>query len=138
MSVLRSGLSGLNAPQREAASHINGPLLILAGAGTGKTRVVTTRIAYMVAEGIAPEDILAVTFTNKAANEMRERVGQMIKKQQAKKVTVSTFHSLCVRVLRRDIDKLGFKKNFGIYASADQLGLIRKIVTRKGGKNAGI
>ncbi|MFT5465210.1 MAG: DNA helicase-2/ATP-dependent DNA helicase PcrA [Verrucomicrobiales bacterium] len=138
MSVNRSGLSGLNEAQSEAVRHLHGPLLILAGAGTGKTRVITTRIAWMIAEGVPPSQILAVTFTNKAANEMRERAGGLISKKQARAVTVSTFHSLCVRILRSDIDRLGFKKTFGIYAGGDQLGLIRKIVTRKGGKNAGI
>lgn len=138
MSIRREGLTGLNEPQSDAVRHVRGPLLILAGAGTGKTRVITTRIAWMIAEGIPASDILAVTFTNKAANEMRERVSEMVSKKQGKEITLSTFHSLCVRILRRHIDRLGFKKNFGIYASADQLGLIRKIVTRKGGKNAGI
>lgn len=130
------GLNGLNEPQRMAARHTQGPLLILAGAGTGKTRVITTRIAYMIANRILPENILAVTFTNKAASEMRERVGHMIKAADAKKVTVSTFHSLCVKILRQNIDRLGYKKNFGIYSGADQLGLVRKLVVKRGGKNA--
>ena len=132
------GLQGLNEPQRTAASHIDGPLLILAGAGTGKTRVVTTRIAYMIAHEVAAKNILAVTFTNKAATEMRERVGSMISKEDGKAVTVSTFHSLCVRILRKNIDRLGYKKNFGIYSGADQLGLVRKIIARKGGKDSGL
>jgi superfamily I DNA/RNA helicase len=130
------GLNGLNEPQRAAARHTKGPLLILAGAGTGKTRVITTRIAHMIARGIPSENILAVTFTNKAASEMRERVGHMIKAEDAKKVTVSTFHSLCVKILRQNIDRLGYKKNFGIYSGADQLGLVRKLVVKRGGKNA--
>lgn len=138
MSVFRSGLSGLNAPQLEAVRHIDGPLLILAGAGTGKTRAITTRIAYMIGEGVPAENVLAVTFTNKAASEMRERAGALVSKKEAKAVTISTFHSLCVKILRRDIDKLGYKQNFGIYASSDQLGLVRKIVNRKGGKDAGL
>jgi len=111
-------------------------VLILAGAGTGKTRVITMRIAYMIANGIRAENILAVTFTNKAASEMRERVGGLISAQDAKKVTVSTFHSLCVKILRQNIDRLGYKKNFGIYSGADQLGLVRKLVVKREGKNA--
>jgi len=129
------GLSGLNEPQREAVRQIHGPVLILAGAGTGKTKVITTRTAYMIAQDIKAENILAVTFTNKAANEMRERVSHMVTKADAKALTISTFHSLCVRILRKNIDKLGYKKNFGIYAGADQIGLVRKIIARLGGKN---
>ena len=132
------GLNGLNEPQRAAARQTDGPVLILAGAGTGKTRVITTRIAYMIANGIRAENILAVTFTNKAASEMRERVGHMISAENAKKVTVSTFHSLCVKILRQNIDRLGYKKTFGIYSGADQLGLVRKLVVKRGGKNAEI
>lgn len=132
------GLQGLNGPQREAVRHMEGPLLILAGAGTGKTRVITTRIAHLIAQGVPADQILAVTFTNKAASEMRERVAGQIPKQQAREVTISTFHSLCVRILRRDIDKLGYKKNFSIYAAADQLGLVRKLVIQQGGKESGL
>jgi superfamily I DNA/RNA helicase len=132
------GLLGLNEPQRSAVRQIDGPVLILAGAGTGKTRVITTRIAYMIANGIKADNILAVTFTNKAAAEMRERAASMIRAEDAKKVTISTFHSLCVKILRRDIDRLGYKKTFGIYSGADQLGLVRKLVVKRGGKNAEI
>ena len=89
--------------------------MILAGAGTGKTRTVTARIAHMVSTGICPSRILALTFTNKAANEMRERVAGMVSKDQAKKITLCTFHSLCVRILRKSIDRLGYKRNFTIY-----------------------
>ena len=95
MKYSKKGLLALNPPQRAAAEQIHGPVLILAGAGTGKTRVITTRIAGMVFDGIPPEQILAVTFTNKAANEMRERVGTMIDPELAERVTISTFHSLC-------------------------------------------
>ena len=128
------GLHGLNEPQRAAARQVEGAVLILAGAGTGKTRVITTRIAYMLSQDIRAENVLAVTFTNKAASEMRERVAGMVSEEDAKAVTISTFHSLCVRILRRDIDRLGYKKNFGIYAGADQLGLVRKLIARMGGK----
>ncbi len=128
-------LSDLNPAQRAAAEQIRGPVLILAGAGTGKTRTVTARVAHMIAEGVPAAQILAVTFTNKAANEMRERVGGMLRKDDAKKVTVCTFHSLCVRILRVSIDRLGYKKNFTIYTGSDQTGLVRKIITRKAGKD---
>ncbi|MFT5413604.1 MAG: DNA helicase-2/ATP-dependent DNA helicase PcrA [Verrucomicrobiales bacterium] len=103
---------------------------MLAGAGTGKTRVVTSRIAHMIDEGIKPDSILAVTFTNKAATEMRERVAGVVKKVHAELVTVSTFHSLCVKILRTSIVRLGYRKNFSIYTGSDQMGLIRKILAK--------
>ncbi len=123
-------LFDLNPEQEKAVRITDGPLLILAGAGTGKTRVITMRVAFLIAEGIDPSSILAVTFTNKAANEMRERLAAMVEKEKAKKVTMSTFHALCVRVLRSGIDRLGYKHNFSIYDEGDQLGLIKKIITR--------
>ncbi|MGV3533443.1 MAG: ATP-dependent helicase [Chthoniobacteraceae bacterium] len=123
-------LFDLNPEQEQAVRTTDGSLLILAGAGTGKTRVITMRIAYMIANGIHPGSILAVTFTNKAASEMRERLGGLVEKDQAKKVTVSTFHALCVRILRSGIDRLGYKTNFSIYDEGDQMGLIKKIITR--------
>lgn len=128
-------LSSLNAAQRDAVSAINGPVLILAGAGTGKTRTVTCRIANMLKCGIKPENILAVTFTNKAASEMRERVCAMVAKSAGELITVCTFHSLCVRVLREGIEKLGYKKNFSIYSGQDQIGMIKQLIVRKGGKD---
>ena len=109
---------------------IDGPLLILAGAGSGKTRVITMRTAFMLSQGIAADSILAVTFTNKAAKEMRERLAGLVEESEAKKVTMSTFHALCVRILRQDIEALGYKKNFSIYDEGDQMGLIKKIITR--------
>ena len=128
--MARFRLSDLNQAQRTAATTTEGPLLILAGAGTGKTRVITTRVAYLIAQGTDPAHILAVTFTNKAATEMRERLARMIDAADAKKVTMSTFHALCLRVLRSGIDRLGYKHNFSIYDEGDQLGLIKKIITR--------
>ncbi len=125
--------SSLNPAQSEAVNALDGPVLILAGAGTGKTRTVTCRISHMVDRGIAPENILAVTFTNKAASEMRERVGDMVSKKAGKEITVCTFHSLCVRILRTGIDRLGYKDNFTIYTGNDQTGLIKQIIVRKGG-----
>jgi len=130
----KQGFLALNPPQRAAAERIHGPVLILAGAGTGKTRVITTRIAGMVYGDIPPHQILAVTFTNKAANEMRERVGTMVDPELAEKVTISTFHSLCVRILRTCIERLGYKKSFTIYTQSDQIGLLRRIIVRKAGK----
>ncbi len=120
----------LNPAQREAVHTIQGPVLILAGAGTGKTRVITARIAHLVRSGVPPTAILAVTFTNKAANEMRARAAKVVGSEKVKDVTISTFHALCVRMLRGGIERLGYKRNFTIYDEADQFGLIKKIITR--------
>jgi DNA helicase II / ATP-dependent DNA helicase PcrA len=128
-------LFDLNPQQLEAVTTTQGPVLILAGAGTGKTRVITMRITYLLHEGVSPDAILAVTFTNKAANEMRERVGTMVERPKAKRLTICTFHALCVRILRQDIERLGYKTNFAIYDEGDQLGLIRKIISRISAKN---
>ena len=127
--------SSLNDAQRDAVNSLDGPVLILAGAGTGKTRTVTCRISNMLEKGISPSNILAVTFTNKSAVEMRERVSGMVDKKAAKDLTVCTFHSLCVRILREGIEKLGYKKNFTIYAGSDQVGLMKQLIVRKGGKD---
>src|SRR3984893_4083370 len=125
-----ASLFDLNPQQLEAVKTTRGPVLILAGAGTGKTRVITARIVYLLSEGVAEDKILAVTFTNKAANEMRTRVGAMRERVKGSKLTICTFHALCVRILRQDIEKLGDKTNFSIYDESDQLGLIRKIIPR--------
>ena len=123
----------LNQAQRQAVAALDGPVMILAGAGTGKTRTVTCRIAHMLEKKIPPAEILAVTFTNKAASEMRERIGGMVSKKAAEAMTVCTFHSLCVRLLRGGIDKLGYKKNFSICSHSDQVGLMKQLLVRKGG-----
>jgi len=123
-------LFDLNPQQLKAVTTTNGPVLILAGAGTGKTRVIIARISCLLHQGIEPERILAVTFTNKAANEMRERVSSMIERANSRKLTICTFHALCVRILRADIDKLGYTTNFAIYDEADQFDLIRRIISR--------
>lgn len=123
-------LFDLNPEQYRAATHPEGALLILAGAGTGKTRVLTARIAWLVSQGVDPHTILAVTFTNKAAREMRERVSSMLTKEQARAMTLCTFHSLCVRMLRRDAIHLGYKENFSIMDDSDQMGLIKKLAAR--------
>ena len=142
-------LSSLNPQQRQAVETIRGPVLILAGAGTGKTRVITVRIAHMVDKGISPGNILGVTFTNKAAREMHERVMKLIPKRGGgqrsemrshgadsrpansdARPTICTFHSLCVRILRQHIEKLGYKRNFVIYDESEQIGAIKKILAR--------
>ena len=121
-------LSQLNLPQREAVESTEGPLLILAGAGSGKTRVLTTRIAYLIYEKrVAPWNILAITFTNKAAQEMRERIVALAG-QDGEKVWASTFHSTCVRILRNEINYIGYDTNFVIYDDADQQTLIKMIL----------
>jgi superfamily I DNA/RNA helicase len=142
-------LSTLNPQQRLAVETIHGPVLILAGAGTGKTRVITFRVAQMVARGIAPGHILGVTFTNKAAREMQERVAKLLPrkgrspKSEARshgtgsqplphdaQPTICTFHSLCVRILRQHIETLGYKRNFVIYDESEQLGAVKKILAQ--------
>ena len=123
-------LDALNEPQRQAVMATNGPLLILAGAGSGKTRVLTHRTAYLIEEcGVNPYNIMAITFTNKAAGEMRERIDQMVG-YGSESIWVCTFHSTCVRILRRYIDRLGFGTNFTIYDSDDQKTLMKDICKR--------
>ncbi|MBB6632506.1 DNA helicase PcrA [Cohnella thailandensis] len=118
----------LNPKQKEAAVTTEGPLLIMAGAGSGKTRVLTHRIAYIIAKRLAaPWSILAITFTNKAAREMQERVSKLVG-PSGRDIWVSTFHSMCVRILRRDIERIGFTSNFSILDSSDQLSVIRTIM----------
>ncbi|MGL5616754.1 MAG: UvrD-helicase domain-containing protein [Sarcina sp.] len=118
----------LNKEQFEAATTVDGQVLILAGAGSGKTRVLTHRIAYMLEDkGVNPYNILAITFTNKAAAEMRERV-KLLVGEQADRMWISTFHSTCVRILRREIEKLGYKKDFTIYDSSDQKTVVKHVV----------
>ena len=137
-------LSSLNPEQRAAVQHTDGPLLILAGAGSGKTRVIAHRIAFLIAErGVAPWNILAVTFTNKAAQEMRQRVQRLLRDQQLSSMPlVSTFHSLCVRILRQDIEKLNEKytRTFTIYDQDDSLRLIKNAIKDLGydEKNLGL
>lgn len=119
-------LTGLNPEQAEAVRTLEGPVLVLAGAGTGKTRVITCRIAYMLSRGIMPEHILGLTFTNKAAAEMRERLASMIDPKLAEKVTLGTFHSFCIRLLRRNITKLGYLPSFTIADESDQQGIFKQ------------
>ena len=118
----------LNKEQYEGAVTVNGPVLILAGAGSGKTRVLTHRMAHMIEDlNIFPYKILAITFTNKAAREMKERVVSLIG-EKAEDMWISTFHSTCVRILRREIEKIGYKKNFTIYDSSDQKTLLKECI----------
>jgi len=120
-------LTGLNPPQEEAVQCSDGPLLILAGAGSGKTRALTRRVAWLIREhGVAPWQILAVTFTNKAAGEMRERVGELLGSSEG--LWVSTFHSACVRILRQDISRLGYDSHFSIYDDQDQERLLKQVL----------
>ena len=120
-------LNGLNKEQREAVMHIDGPMLVLAGAGSGKTRVLTNRIAYLIENGVEPFNILAITFTNKAAKEMKERVSKLIG-TQASSIQISTFHSLGLRLLKENYSKLGYKSNFVILDSDDTLTVVKKIM----------
>lgn len=124
-------LNGLNPEQQKAVKTTDGPLLIMAGAGSGKTRVLTHRIGYlMVEKGVNPYNILAITFTNKAAREMRERIQKMMG-GAADEIWISTFHSMCVRILRRDIDRMGFNRNFTILDTTDQQSVIKAILKEK-------
>src|SRR5438067_1531787 len=119
-------LESLNPEQREAVLHIKGPLLILAGAGSGKTRVITSRVAYLVGDGHAqPHEVLAVTFTNKAAEEMRARVESLVG-SDCSRMWVSTFHSMCARLLRREAPAIGLSRDFVIYDSSDQLTVVKQ------------
>src|SRR5438093_3068763 len=121
--VMSDLLAGLNPVQREAVVHDHGPLLIVAGAGSGKTRVLTHRIAHLVETGVPPFEILAITFTNKAADEMKRRVGALVG-PVAERMWVSTFHSACVRILRSHATRLGYRSSFTIYDQADALRLV--------------
>src|SRR5699024_11305000 len=113
-------LARLNERQKEAVKTTEGPLLIMAGAGSGKTRVLTHRIAYLIDEkAVSPRNILAITFTNKAAREMKDRVRNLVG-TESEAMWVSTFHSMCVRILRRDIERIGYSRNFTIIDSSDQ------------------
>ena len=121
-------LSGLNKEQFEAVTHVDGPLLVIAGAGSGKTRVLTHRIAYLIAEcGIRPWNIIAITFTNKAAKEMKTRIEGLVG-ETANDIWVGTFHSMCVRILRKEISKLGFTRDFVIYDTADTKVVIKECI----------
>ncbi len=126
-------LATLNTPQREAVTHMSGPLLVLAGAGSGKTRVITYRIVQLIEKGVDPKHIAALTFTNKAAGEMRERVAELLgNPSQANKLTMGTFHSLGLQILKAERKALGYPRGFVIYDTSDQLGVLREILRRLG------
>ena len=116
----------LNNKQREAVTHIDGPMLVLAGAGSGKTKVLTSRIAYLIENGVNPQNILAITFTNKAATEMRERVAKLV--YGAYKIQISTFHSFGLKIIKENASVLGYDKNFTIVDSDDVLTIIKKLM----------
>src|SRR3954463_9886051 len=122
-------LDELNEPQREAVTHLNGPLMIVAGAGSGKTKVLTTRITHLMAEHkIDSFNILALTFTNKAAAEMKERVERILGNTEARNLYIGTFHSVFARILRAEASKLGYPSNFTIYDTDDAKSIIKEIV----------
>ena len=121
-------LNGLNNMQQQAVLTTDGPLLVLAGAGSGKTTVLTRRIAYILSQHKArPWEILAITFTNKAAKEMQDRITALVP-DSAEDMWIKTFHSACLRILRRDIDRLGYTSNFNIYDTADQKRLVKECI----------
>jgi len=120
-------LSGLNTPQREAVLHINGPLMIVAGAGSGKTKVLTTRIAHLMANGVDAFHILALTFTNKAAKEMKERIEQILGNSEARNLYIGTFHSVFARILRGEAYRLGYPSNFTIYDTDDSKAVVKTV-----------
>ncbi|MBI3458611.1 MAG: UvrD-helicase domain-containing protein [Candidatus Rokubacteria bacterium] len=131
----RSGeaiLAGLNPAQRDAVLHTEGPLLVLAGAGSGKTRVIAHRIAYLIARGVDPRRLLAVTFTNKAAGEMAQRVEALLTGWGVRTPLVATFHAACVRILRAEIHHLGYPRSFLIYDEDDRLGVVREVCREQG------
>ena len=120
-------LSNLNKQQEIAVKHIDGPMLVLAGAGSGKTKVLTSRIAYLIENGVSPDNILAITFTNKAAKEMKDRVIKLIG-MDAKSIQISTFHSLGLKLIKENYARLGYKSNFVILDSDDTLTVVKKLM----------
>src|SRR5713226_7412250 len=127
-------LDDLNPKQREAVLATEGPVLALAGAGTGKTRVITYRIAYLIEQGAPPAALLGVTFTNKAADQMKERVAQLLARlgRGAGETWISTFHSFCARLLRREAPRLGLRRDFAIYDEEDQAAAVKLALSQLG------
>ena len=131
---MNSLVANMNDEQSEAVRTTEGPLLIMAGAGSGKTRVLTHRIAYLLNEkGVSPYNILAITFTNKAAKEMKQRVEQLVG-EEASVIWMSTFHSMCVKILRRDADRIGIERNFTIIDPTDQKSVIKDVLKNEKSK----
>src|SRR3954466_7658054 len=125
-------LSELNDRQKEAVLHMDGPLMIIAGAGSGKTKVLTTRITHLMANGVDAFNILALTFTNKAAAEMKERVEKILGNNEARNLYIGTFHSVFARILRAEADKLGYPRNFTIYDTDDARSVVKTVVNELG------
>src|SRR6186713_3254252 len=125
---MRDYISELNERQREAVLHKDGPIMIVAGAGSGKTKVLTTRIAHLMAQGVDAFNILALTFTNKAAKEMKERIERTLGNSNARNLYIGTFHSVFARILRGEAHHLGYPNNFTIYDTDDAKGIIKSIV----------
>ncbi len=121
-------LKNLNPAQREAVVAVEGPILIIAGAGSGKTRVLTHKIAYLIDIGIPPQNILALTFTNKAAQVMKERIASLVNPEASKRIWAGTFHSIFARILRLEAHYLGYTSNFSIYDTEDSLNIIKRIL----------
>jgi len=121
-------LKGLNEAQKEAVLHIDGPLMIVAGAGSGKTKVLTTRIAHLLTKGVDAFNILALTFTNKAAREMKERVERILGNNEARNLYIGTFHSVFARILRAEAPKLGYPHHFTIYDTDDAKSVVKTVV----------
>src|SRR5882672_4399900 len=121
-------LAGLNDAQKEAVLHIDGPLMIVAGAGSGKTKVLTTRIAHLMANGVDAFNILALTFTNKAAREMKERVEKILGNSEARNLYIGTFHSVFARILRSEAGRIGYPNNFTIYDTDDAKSVVKTVV----------
>lgn len=121
-------LEDLNEEQKMAVESINGPVLIVAGAGSGKTRVLTSRIAYILARGGSPDRILALTFTKKAASEMKERIAQIVGPRKARQLYMGTFHSIFIRFLREYADRLGYPSSFTIYDTSDSISAIKTVL----------
>ncbi|MFM7157234.1 MAG: UvrD-helicase domain-containing protein, partial [Bacteroidota bacterium] len=125
-------LDELNPAQQQAAKQINGPVLIIAGAGSGKTKTLTYRIAYMLSQGIQPSSILALTFTNKAAEEMKSRIAQLVGETKARYIWAGTFHSIFARILRIEAEKIGYTSSFTIYDTDDTLSIIKQLMKDSG------
>ena len=125
-------LNDLNESQRKAVEYIDGPSLVIAGAGSGKTRVLTYKIAYLLQQGVKPRSIMALTFTNKAAREMKERIGKLVGQDLAQHLYMGTFHSIFSRILRAEAQHIGFTNNFTIYDESDSRSLIKTIVKEMG------
>lgn len=139
---MKLNLESLNEQQRLAVTSVEGPTILLAGAGTGKTRVITCRAAYLIARGIKPENLLLLTFTNKAAREMKERIADLLNREEAEKVLASTFHSFCAGLLRKYAARLGYADNFAIAPQGYQTGLVKNVLSEAGlagqGANSGV